>query len=493
VNTRRSHRGLVLALILVGYLLILLDVSILMAALPRIHRDLGFSATGLSWVQNAYTLAFGGLLLLGARAGDLLGRRRMFVVGIGLFAAASLAVGLAQSPTWMIAARAVQGVGAAILAPSTLALLSTSFPEGPQRTRAMAAYGALAGIGTSIGLILGGVLTETLSWRVGFFINVPVGLAAILAAPRYLDESERHPGRLELAGALSSTLGVSALVYGIVRSADAGWTNTVTIAALVVGVLLVGLFVLGQQRTAEPLVPLRLFASRERAGAYSARFLFNGAMLSFYFFMTQYLQGVSGDSPLQAGLAFLPVTIAAFAAATATPRLIRRQSNALLAVAGCAAMLIGTAWMSRVSADTAYLTGIALPMIIFGIGQGLGLSTLTTAGMAGVASEDAGVAGGLVNVAHHLGGALGLGILVTVFAAAGSGAHGARDLLAQRVSASLTAAAVLLVLAFVVTSIAHPRKRLWNADDRLDVSPLTGSANPAHPAVETLTETTAAA
>src|SRR3954471_2093408 len=198
-----ERRGVVLAIILAGYLLVLIDVSILMAALPSIRADLGFSDTSLSWAQNAYTLTFGGLLLLGARAGDLLGRRRMFVAGIGLFAAASLAVGLAQSPAWMIAARAVQGVGAAILAPSTLALLSTSFPDGPGRTRAMGAYGALAGIGTAFGLILGGLLTDWLSWRVGFFVNIPVALAAILAAPRFLDESGRRPGRLDAVGALT--------------------------------------------------------------------------------------------------------------------------------------------------------------------------------------------------------------------------------------------------------------------------------------------------
>jgi MFS family permease len=319
--TSRNRRRLLLAVILAGYLLVLIDVSILMVALPRIHHDLRFSATSLSWAQNAYTLMFGGLLLLGARAGDLLGRRRTFIAGIALFSAASLAVGLAQSPFAMIAARAVQGIGAAILAPSTLALLSTSFPEGPQRTRAMAAYGALAGIGTGIGLILGGALTQALSWRVGFFLNVPVGLAAILAALRLLRETDRHPGRLELAGALSSALGVSALVFGIVHSADAGWTNTITLTALAVGLLLVGLFIANQARSPQPIMPLRLFASRERAGAYAARFLFNGALLSFCFFMTQYLQGVSGDTPLQAGLAFLPVTAAAFAAASVTPRL----------------------------------------------------------------------------------------------------------------------------------------------------------------------------
>jgi EmrB/QacA subfamily drug resistance transporter len=485
VSDRREHRAVLLAIILTGYLLVLIDVSILMVALPRIHQDLHFSATGLSWAQNAYTLTFGGLLLLGARAGDMMGRRRTFIGGIALFAVASLGVGLAQSPAAMIVARAVQGAGAALLAPATLALLSTSFPDGPQRTWAMAAYGALAGIGTSIGLILGGVLTQVLTWRLGFFLNIPVGLVAILAAPRYLEETRRHPGRLELSAAASSTLGVTLLVFGVVHSANAGWTAPVTMLALAAGGLLVAVFVAKQTRSAQPLMPLRLLASRERAGAYAARFLFNGAMLSFYFFMTQYLQGVTGDGPLQAGLAFLPATAAAFAAASATPRLMRRTSNALLCVLGCAAMLAGLIWVSRVSADTSYLTGIALPMVIFGIGQGIGLSALTTAGMANVEHKDAGVAGSLVNVAHHTGGALGLGILVAVFAAAGHGTHG-HVLLADRVSAALTGAAMFLALALLVTVATYPRRR------RAVPEPAAAHRVPTHgaarPGVEIITE-----
>ena len=476
MTERRQQRGVVLAIILAGYLLVLIDVSILMAALPSIRADLGFSATGLSWAQNAYTLTFGGLLLLGARAGDLLGRRRTFMLGIGVFTAASLAVGLAQSPAWMIAARAVQGIGAAMLAPSTLALLSTSFPEGEQRSRAMAAYGALAGIGTAAGLIIGGALTETLSWRYGFLLNVPVGLAAIVAARRHLDETVRHAGRLDIPGALSSTLGAAALVFGIVHSADAGWGDHTTIVAVALGAALIAVFVIGQGRAARPLMPLRLFADRGRAGAYAARFLFNGVLVSFYFFMTQYLQGVSDYTPLQAGLAFLPVTAAAFAAAAVTSRLSRRLRNESLAVAGCAAMLIGTAWTSRVP-DTAYLAGIALPMVIFGVGQGLGLSALTTGGMAGVTPRDAGVAGGLVNVAHHLGGALGLGVLVTVFDAAGGAGDGPHELLAHRVSAALTAAAAFLVLALLVTLIARPRRSAATpgVDDLPPASDLTAT------------------
>jgi EmrB/QacA subfamily drug resistance transporter len=311
-------------IILLSYLMIVLDISIVITALPKMHQALGFSATGLSWVQNAYTLALGGLLLLGARAGDILGRRRMFVVGLGLFTVASLAVGLAPSAAWLLAARAVQGVGAAILAPSTLALLTASFPEGHERTRAVAYYGAVAGVGASLGLVVGGVLTSWLSWRVGFFINVPIGIAMMLVAPRYLPETERRAGRFDLPGALSSTVGMTALVYGIVRSADAGWSDPLTSAALAVGALLLALLVLNERRAPQPIMPLRLFASRERAGAYGGRILYLGAMLGFWFFLTQYLQGVYGYSPLAAGVAFLPMTLANFAVALAVPQLTRR-------------------------------------------------------------------------------------------------------------------------------------------------------------------------
>jgi EmrB/QacA subfamily drug resistance transporter len=455
---RPSLRIPVLAVILTGYLLVLLDVSVVMAALPQIQADLGFSPTGLSWVQNAYTLTFGGLLLLGARAGDILGRRRMFMAGIGLFTAASLAVGLAQSQAWLVAARAVQGVGAAVLAPATLALLSTNFPEGTERTRAMAAYGAVAGAGTAIGLILGGVLTDLLSWRFGFFINVPIGIAAMVVAPRLLDETERHSGRFDLAGAISSTLGASLLVFGIVRAGESGWGEGVTLAALAAGVALLAVFVLNQRRAEQPIMPLRLFASRERAGAYAARFLFNGALVSTFFFLTQYLQGVLGFSPLQAGLAFLPLTALAFGASALVPRLTRRFGNALVAIGGIAAMLIAEVVLSRVSVDTRYLLGVAVPMVVFGAGQALGLSTLTNAGMFGVSPQDAGAAGGVVNAAHHLGGAVGLGILVTIFVAAGSGASGPRELLAERVSASLTGAAVFLFLSLAVALATRPRR-----------------------------------
>jgi EmrB/QacA subfamily drug resistance transporter len=424
------------------------------------HVALGFSATGLSWVQNAYTLAFGGLLLLGARAGDILGRRRMFVAGLALFTAASLAIGLAQTAAWLLAARAVQGIGAATLAPSTLALLTAIFPEGRERTRAVAYYGAVAGVGASLGLVLGGVVTDWLSWRVGFFINVPIGIAMMLAAPRFLPETERRSGRFDLVGALASTVGMGALVYGIVRSADDGWGDPFTVPTLAVGVLLLALLVVNEWRAVQPIMPLRLFVNRVRAGAYAGRILYLGAMMGFWFFITQFLQSVYGYTPLAAGVAFLPMTVANFAVALATPKLTRRFGNGPLLAAGVAVTLIGMAWLSRLSADTPYLTGVALPMVLIGVGQGGALGPFTAAGITGVAAEDAGAASGLVNVAHQLGGSLGLGVLVTVFAAAGSATLDAHHLLAHRVSTALTAGTGMLAVALVlvVALIARPGK-----------------------------------
>jgi EmrB/QacA subfamily drug resistance transporter len=451
VLSESGSSAVVLAIVLVSYLMIVLDISIVITALPKLHDSLGFSAAGLSWVQNAYLLAFGGLLLLGARAGDLLGRRRTFIAGLALFTAASLTIGLAQSPVMLLAARAVQGVGAATLAPSTLALLTTSFPAGPERTRAIGYYGATAGVGASLGLVIGGVLTDLISWRVGFFLNVPLGIAMMLAAPRVLPETERRTGRFDLPGALTSVLGMTALVYGLVHSAEAGWSDPLTIGALFGGVVLLVVFVLNEWRAAQPIMPLRLFAGRERTGAYLGRLLFLGGMLSFWFYGTQYLQGVVGLSPLETGFAFLPTTVVNFAVALAVPWLTARLGNARLLAGGILLSVVGMAWLSRVSADSSYLTGVALPMLLIGGGQGGVLGPITASGVAGVAPQDAGAASGLVNVFHQIGGSLGLAVLVTVYAAAeGDGTLSPEALLAHRIAASLTGAALILALALIV-------------------------------------------
>lgn len=445
--------GPVLAIVLVSYLMIVIDISIVITGLPQIRADLGFSATGLSWVTNAYTLAFGGLLLLGARAGDLFGRRRMFITGLALFMVASLAVATAQSVVWLLTARAVQGVGAAVLAPSTLALLTTTFPPGPGRVRAIGFYGATAGLGASVGLVLGGVLTDLVSWRAGFFLNIPVGVALVVAGRRLLPETDPRPGRLDLPGALTSTLGMTAVVFGLVNAAETGWSDRQTVGALAGGVLLLMLFLVQERRAEQPILPLRLFASRERTGGYAGRLLFLGGMLSFWFFITQYLQGVLGLSPLATGFAFLPTTVVSFGVAVSARRLTQWLGSAPVLAGSMILSIIGMAWLGRLSADTSYLTGVALPMLLIGAGQGGTMPRLTSAGVAGVPAEDAGVAGGLVNVAHQLGGCLGLAVLVTVFAAAGSADLDGDRLLAHRIGAAITSGAALITLAFVVVTV----------------------------------------
>jgi EmrB/QacA subfamily drug resistance transporter len=470
--------GAVLAIVLVSYTMIVLDISIVITALPKIHYALGFSRVALSWVQNAYLLAFGGLLLLGARAGDLFGRRRMFIVGLGLFTIASVAVGSAQSELWLIAARAAQGAGAAILAPSTLALLQTSFAEGPERTRAVSYYGAVAGVAATVGLVIGGMFAGWLSWRVGFFVNVPIGLAMMLAAPRYLPETERRSGQTDAIGAITSALGMTALVFGIVRSADAVWGDKQTLVAIGAGLLLLAGFVSHERRASSPIMPLRLFASRERAAAYAARLLFLAAMAPFWFFTTQYLQGVDGYSAVTAGLAFLPTTLVNFAVAMAVPRLTRRYTNATVLVAGLTISVIGMAWLSRLSAHTGYLTGIALPMALIGAGQGGVLGPLTAAGISGVKPDDAGAAGGVTNVFHQIGGSLGLAILVTVFATASSATLRGSALLAHRISAALTVGALMLALAMLISLVVRPRRRATVASERAARGPMVAGAAP---------------
>jgi EmrB/QacA subfamily drug resistance transporter len=454
-----SYKTAILAIILVSYVMIVLDTSVVLTGLPNIHQELGFSDAGLAWVQSAYTVTFGGFLLLGGRAGDILGRRRMLIAGLILFTGASLAIGLAQSPAWMIGARAVQGLGAAILAPSTLALLQTTFSEGSERTRAVSYYSAVAGVAASVGLVLGGVLAEWISWRVGFFINLPIGIIMILAAQRYIVETERRSGKFDIVGALSSTIGISALVYGFIRSATAGWTDAITVGSLVGALTLLALFIITEWTAKQPIMPLRLFASRERAGAYAARMLFLGAMIGFFFFTTLYLQSVVDFSPSFTGLAFLPATLVNFAVAMVVPQLTRRFGNARLLAAALTCGLLGMAWLSRASLDTNYLIGVALPMVLIGAGQGLALSPLTSSGIAGVAREDAGAASGVVNVAHQTGSSLGLAILIAIAQIGSTGLEG-RELLAHRVGTSLTAATVMMALALllVLALIVRPLK-----------------------------------
>jgi EmrB/QacA subfamily drug resistance transporter len=450
----------ILAIILVSYVMIILDTSIVLTGLPHIARDLGFTDSGLAWVQSAYTLTFGGFLLLSARAGDILGRRRMLILGLAVFTVASVAIGMAQLPALMIAARAVQGLGSAILAPSTLALLQTTFAEGPERTRAVSWYSAVAGVAASVGLVMGGVLAQWMSWRVGFFVNLPIGVAMIVAARRYIVETGRRGGKFDIPGALTSTIGVGALVYGFIRSAEAGWGDAITLVAIAGALALLCAFVVIEKRAAQPIMPLRLFADTERAAAYLARLLFMGGMIGFFFFMTLYLQDELHYGATLTGLAFLPATIVNFIVAMMLPRLTRRFDNALLLAAGLTLCVTGMAWLSRATPDSVYLTAVALPMMLIGAGQGLTLGPLTVSGIKGVARVDAGAASGIVNVVHQIGSALGLAVLIAI------GAHGAGvlqgdALTAHRVTVAFTtstimlALALLLAVAFIVPARSH--------------------------------------
>jgi EmrB/QacA subfamily drug resistance transporter len=468
VSSRSS--SIVLAIILAAQAMAVIDSSVITTALPSIHAALHFSPTGLSWVQSAYTLPFGGLLLLGARAGDLLGRRLVFVAGIALFTVASLFAGLAESSDWLLIARAVQGIAAAVAVPSVLTLLMTSFPPGPRRARAIAYYGAIAGGASSIGIVLGGLLTSWLSWRWAMFINVPVGAAVIALSPRYLPETERATGHFDLLGALTGTLGMTGIVYGFVRAASSGWSDPATIVSLAAGVALLGGFLLIEMRAEQPMMPLRLFASRERSGAYLSRLLLVAGMFSSFFFLTQFLQGVHNYSAIKAGAAFLPWTVVLFGAVQVMAKMAGRFGGTRLLIAGLVTGLAGMVWVSRLSAGTAYFPGLAIPMILLGVGLGIGIVTLTTRGIAGVAPEDSGASSGLLNVAQQIGASLGLGILTSVFVAASrhtssrpaAGLDAKREaarVLAHGLSAGLTGAAVFLGLALVVALVTGGRRR----------------------------------
>lgn len=443
IAAKRQQRA-VLIVVLATYMMILLDTSIVITGLPEIRRELGFSPVMLSWVQTSYMLAFGGFLMLGARAGDLFGRRRVFLAGLALFTLSSMVIGLAPNAIALLSARGVQGLGAAILAPSTLALLQVHFAEGEERTKALSLYAATAGIGSSLGLVLGGVFAGLLSWRVGFFINVPVGLAVYLAARNLLTETPVTGGNLDIFSALTSTVGMAALVYGIVCAAEAGVHDPLTLVSAVIGVLTLAGFFLHQARATTPLLPLRLFASPVRSGAYTARMMFVGAMMGFFFLTTQLMQGELGFTAVQAGLGFLPMTIVTFLASLCLPKLTRAISNGGVMVLAFSCAAGGLFWLSFAGAGHSYFTSVALPMLLLGFGNGTALGPLTISGVQGVPPSDAGAASGLVNVAHQLGGSLGVAGLAAVAATAGGLSAG------LLVAAGLQALGMLTALIFVV-------------------------------------------
>jgi EmrB/QacA subfamily drug resistance transporter len=458
-DVRPRHPDLVLAVITLGYLLIALDSTVINVALPRVRTGLGFSDAGLSWVLNAYTLTFGGLLLLGGRAGDALGRRRVLTTGIAVFSLASLVGGLAPSAGWLLAARAAQGVGAAMVAPSALALLATNFAEGPARNRAMSIYAMVAGGGGSVGLLVGGLLTQVASWRWALLLNVPIGALLLVAAPRVIREPARRPRRFDLTGAVTGTLGMLSLVLGFIQAAERGWGSAAAVAPLAAGAVLLTALVLVERRAAEPIMPLHLFADRRRAVAYLNMLLIFAAMFGAFFFLTQYMQEVLGFSPLRAGLGFLPMALVMFATVRVLPRLLPRFGPVPFLVAGAALLATGAFWLSRIDTASGYATALLGPFLIIGLGVGTSIMPSNLLVLAGVDAAEAGAASGLLQTAQWSGGSLGLAILVTIADAAGNDAATPAAALTQGTSAAFITAGTLATLALVLLLSTVARRR----------------------------------
>jgi EmrB/QacA subfamily drug resistance transporter len=416
--TDERRATLTLVICCLAQFMVILDVSIVNVALPSISADLGFTPATLAWVVNAYTLAFAGFLLLGGRAADLLGRREVFAGGLVLFALASLAGGLAQDELTLVAARAAQGLGGAVVAPATLSILTTGFREGPERNRALGLWGAMGAIGGASGALLGGVLTEALNWRWILIINVPIGLLGGLAALRVVRSGRRDVAAardFDLVGAVTVTLGLVILTYGIVESESHGWGSARTLVTLAAGGALLAFFVLVEGRLAHrPLVPLRIFASRLLSGANVVVFCLGGSVFAMWYFLSLYMQDVLGYSPIEAGLAFLPMPLTIAACTQAATRLTGRLGAGPVLAVGMAMVALGMALFTGVASDGTYASDVLGPSLLCAAGIGFSFVPVTIAATAGVHRAEAGLASGLVNTSRQMGGSVGLALLATV-------------------------------------------------------------------------------
>ncbi|MGW7607880.1 MFS transporter [Streptomyces sp. NPDC054766] len=465
-DTRMSARiapptWVVIALACAGQFLVVLDVSVVNVALPSMRTDLGLSGPGLQWVVNAYSIAFAGFMLLGGRAGDLYGRKRMFLVGLALFTLASVGGGLAQEGTQLLLARAAQGLGAAVLAPSTLTILTSAVPEGAARARAIATWTAVGAGGGAAGGLVGGLLVDGLSWRWVLLINVPIGAVVLAGAAHWLVESRAGDGRrLDLPGALLVTAGLATLAYGIVQTEAEGWTAAATLVPLCAGAALIGVFLVVEARTTAPLMPLKLLRLRSVSSANAAMFVSGSAMFCMWFFMTLYAQNVLGYSPLGAGLALVPSSLAVVIGSKSAPRLMPVVGARNVAVLGTLLAAAGFGWQSTMTADGPYLTAIMLPGILMMAGAGLAATPLAALATSGAAPQDAGLVSGLVNTSRVMGGSLGLAIMFTIAAArTGGGTSGealtAGYALAFRVSGVMLLAGAVLMLVWLPRRISR--------------------------------------
>lgn len=452
-NAGRAATGI--AIVLVAQLMLVLDLTVVNVALPHIGGDLGFGPASLAWVLSAYTLAFGGLLLLGGRLGDVFGRLRVFRLGLGVFTVASLVGGLAQDPAVLVGARAFQGIGAALAAPSVLALLTTSAPDEAARNRSLALFAAVSSGGATAGLLLGGILTDLGSWRWTMFINLPLGLAVLALVGRFVTETPRRPGRFDVVGAVSATGGAVAIVWSLIGAPDHGWLATRTIAGLAVGTLLLGVLAVTERRVEHPMLRPELLRNRQRVGAVLTIALMFGAQMSLFFLVVQYVQQELGYGPLGAGFAIMPGTIGIFATSRVTPRLVARFGPQPLQVIGTLGLAASFVWLSGAGVGDTYAAAIFGPVLLNGVSAGLAFLPIQMRALGGVEPEHAGAASGLMQTMQQLGGAVGLAVIVSVYAAGsvpGEFVPGVRE--------AFLAAATLAVLASLVTVVSGRSPRL---------------------------------
>ncbi len=409
-------KNLALALLAMTQFVVVIDASIVNVALPSIGHGLDFSQQNLSWVVNAYTLTFGGFLLLGGRLSDYLGRRRVFMAGIALFSLASLLGGLAQSEAWLISARALQGLGAAFASPAALSILTNTFAEGSERNRALGIWGAVAGAGGAAGVLLGGMLTQWIGWQAVLFVNVPIGLFIIWQAPKRLLDSRVSDadGSFDIAGAVTVTAGLSLLVYALVDATSAGWTSTNTVARIAGAVALLALFVVIELRTRKPLVPFTIFRLRTLRGADIVGLLVGMSLFSMFFLITLYMQQVLHYSALDTGLAYLPLAGCIVLAAGAASALVTRIGFKPVLISGMLMIAGALVWFTQISADGSFVADVLGPSLLAGIGLGLAFVTVTIAAVTGITPDEAGLASGLINTSQQIGGALGLAILASI-------------------------------------------------------------------------------
>jgi len=427
-DTTDRSKTFALALLASVQFIVVLDASIVNVALPSIGKDLNFSQDDLSWVVNAYVLVFGGFLLLGGRMADLLGRRRMFISGLILFGIASLAGGLAQTDIQLIVARAFQGLGAAIVSPAALSIVTNTFKEGAERNKALGVWGAVAGSGGAAGVLLGGVLTEYLGWEWVLFVNTPITLFAAYLAPKLLDESlDRQAGTFDIPGAVTVTAGLSILVYALVDAESAGWGSTQTIALIALAVALLVSFVLIELRTEKPLMPFSIFRLTTLRGSNVAGLLIGMSLFSMFFFISLYLQQVLGYEPLKAGLAYLPLSATIIASAGIASALVTRIGFKPVLVTGLLFVAAGTFWFSNVSPGGSYVGDVLFPSLLAAVGLGFSFVTSTIGAVIGVRPNQAGLASGLINTSQQVGGALGLAITATIATASTNDAFAAGE------------------------------------------------------------------